>query len=47
MLYNKTFKRFEPEEEEMASDSEWSIAVEETGQIPETEKKEELSETEG
>lgn len=46
MLYNKTFKRFEPEEEKMASDSEWSIS-EEDGEVQEEEKeKEQLSETE-
>lgn len=28
-LYNKTFKRFEPAEEEIVSDEEWTIAVEE------------------
>lgn len=28
-LYNKTFKKFEPEQEEIVSDEEWSIAVEE------------------
>lgn len=47
MLYNKTFKRFEPEEEAPVSDSEWSIAgEEEAGQIPEEEEREQLSETE-
>lgn len=28
-LYNKTFKKFEPEEEAIVSDEEWSISVEE------------------
>lgn len=28
-LYNKTFKKFEPAEEEIVSDEEWSIAVDE------------------
>ena len=29
-LYNKTFKKFEPAEEEIVSDEEWTIAVDET-----------------
>jgi uncharacterized membrane protein YesL len=29
-LYNKTFKKFEPAEEEIVSDEEWSIAVDES-----------------
>ncbi len=32
LLYNKTFKRFEPEEEEVAGDYEWTIAVEDEGE---------------
>lgn len=47
MLYNKTFKRFEPEEEALVSDSEWSISEEdEVEQIPEEEEREQLSGTE-
>lgn len=47
MLYNKTFKRFEPEEEELVSDSEWSISVEdEEEQTSEEVEGEQLSEAE-
>lgn len=35
LLYNKTFKRFEPEQEEVVGDYEWTVAVDEEG---ETEK---------
>ncbi|MCQ2523201.1 MAG: YesL family protein [Lachnospiraceae bacterium] len=36
LLYNKTFKRFEPEEEEtVVSDMEWTVAAEEEGEVKE------------
>lgn len=47
MLYNKTFKRFEPEEEELVvSDSEWSISEEEEAGQNAEEDKEQFSGTE-
>ena len=39
-LYNKTFKKFEPAEEEIVSDEEWSIAVEEESEAETIEAKE-------
>ncbi len=33
LLYNKTFKRFEPQEE-VASDEDWTVPVEETEEVP-------------
>lgn len=50
LLYNKTFKRFEPEEEEAADDMKWSVASEEGNEnttvdsIEETELSEESKE---
>lgn len=42
LLYNKTFKKFEPEQETAASDEEWTVAVEEeegmAGELPQTEQ---------
>lgn len=32
LLYNKTFKRFEPEQEEVVGDYEWTVAVDEEGE---------------
>lgn len=34
LLYNKTFKKFEPEQETVASDEEWTVAVDED-ELPE------------
>lgn len=46
VLYNKTFKRFEPEEEELVvSDSEWSISEEEEQNVPEGTEQGALEET--
>ncbi len=39
-LYNKTFKRFEPEETQITSDEEWSIVMEEEAETAEGEEKE-------
>lgn len=53
-LYNKTFKRFEPEGEKIVSDEEWSVSVEEEAEPageaaetpePETETSEPAAET--
>ena len=45
-LYNKTFKKFEPEQEEIVSDEEWSIAVEEEDEPEAFEEAVEADETE-